>query len=121
MLSPSLVQGCKQFQAEVEILMRVHHKNLTSLVGYYNKGTSMALIYEFMENGNLESHLLENDGDIFSWEGRLRMATEAAQEIAMACVSSTSAKRPTMNELVTELNECLAIETARKKVGMRLN
>ncbi|KAH7544130.1 hypothetical protein JRO89_XS15G0113500 [Xanthoceras sorbifolium] len=83
MLSPSSIQGYKQFQAEVELLMRVYHKNLTTLVGYCDDGTNMGLIYEFMANGNLESHLLDNQEnsnvDILSWEGRLRIATEAAQ------------------------------------------
>ena len=38
-------------------------------------------------------------------------------EIAMACVSPTSAKRPTMSQVVTELKECLAIELARTVEG----
>ncbi|KAL5755844.1 hypothetical protein ACOSQ2_020590 [Xanthoceras sorbifolium] len=80
MLSPSSVQGYKQFQAEVELLMRVHHKNLTVLVGYCDDDTNMGLIYEFMANGDLETHLLDNSmSNILSWEGRLRIATEAAQ------------------------------------------
>ncbi|KAJ0008346.1 hypothetical protein Pint_28802 [Pistacia integerrima] len=141
MLSQSSVQGYKQFKAEIELLMRVHHKNLTTLVGYCDESTNMGLIYEFMANGNLQSHLLENDADTLSWEGRLRIATEAAQgdianivdprlhgdfetnsawkavEVAIACVSLTSAKRPTMNQVVVELNESLAMEVARKKMG----
>ncbi|TXG68751.1 hypothetical protein EZV62_003686 [Acer yangbiense] len=36
-----------------------------------------------------------------------------AIEVAMACVSQSSAERPTMNQVVIDLNECLAIETAR--------
>ncbi|KAK3220089.1 hypothetical protein Dsin_014059 [Dipteronia sinensis] len=82
MLFPSSVQGYKQFQAEVELLMRVHHKNWTTLVGYCDDGTHMGLIYEFMANGNLESHLLDEErsiADVLSWEGRLRIATETAQ------------------------------------------
>ncbi|KAK0598006.1 hypothetical protein LWI29_030731 [Acer saccharum] len=82
MLSPSSVQGYKQFQAEVELLMRVHHKNLTTLVGYCDDGTHMGMIYEFMANGNLESHLLDEESstaDVLSWEGRLRIATETAE------------------------------------------
>ncbi|KAL5824496.1 hypothetical protein ACOSQ3_020559 [Xanthoceras sorbifolium] len=79
MLSPSSIQGYKQFQAEVELLMRVHHKNLTSLVGYCDEGTNMGLIYEFMANGNLETHLLDKTvANILSWEKRLQIATEAA-------------------------------------------
>ncbi|KAJ4717974.1 protein kinase family protein [Melia azedarach] len=79
MLSPSSVQGYKQFQAEVELLMRVHHKNLTTLVGYCDEGTNMGLIYEFMAKGNLQEHLTGDEADILSWEGRLRIGTEAAQ------------------------------------------
>ncbi|KAK2651579.1 hypothetical protein Ddye_011435 [Dipteronia dyeriana] len=79
MLSPSSIQGYKEFQAEVELLMRVHHKNLTSLVGYCDDGTNMGLIYEFMANGNLETHLSDKKvADILSWEKRLQIATEAA-------------------------------------------
>lgn len=37
--------------------MRVHHTNLTSLIGYCNEGTYMALIYKYMANGNLGDYL----------------------------------------------------------------
>ncbi|XP_052300417.1 putative leucine-rich repeat receptor-like protein kinase At2g19210 [Citrus sinensis] len=79
MLSPSSAQGYKQFQAEVELLMRIHHKNLTTLVGYCDEGTNRGLIYEFMANGNLQALLLGEEADILSWEGRLRIAIEAAK------------------------------------------
>ncbi|TXG46272.1 hypothetical protein EZV62_028235 [Acer yangbiense] len=38
-----------------------------------------------------------------------------AVALALACASHVSSKRPTMNDVVTELKECLAMETARKK------
>lgn len=38
-------------------------------------------------------------------------------EIAMACISPTPTKRPTMNQVVMELNECLATEIDRTKTG----
>ncbi|TXG68747.1 hypothetical protein EZV62_003682 [Acer yangbiense] len=38
-----------------------------------------------------------------------------AVEIAMACLSATANRRPTMNVVVMELNECLATEMARIK------
>jgi predicted Kef-type K+ transport protein len=41
----------------VKLLMRVHHRNITTLVGYCYEGTYMGLIYEYMANGDLEQHL----------------------------------------------------------------
>ncbi|KAK3220087.1 hypothetical protein Dsin_014057 [Dipteronia sinensis] len=79
MLSQSSAQGFKQFQSEVKLLMRVHHKDLTTLIGFCEEGTNLALIYEYMANGNLGERLLDSDKDILNWETRLRMAVEAAQ------------------------------------------
>ncbi|XP_024022493.1 LRR receptor-like serine/threonine-protein kinase IOS1 [Morus notabilis] len=80
MLSPSSLQGYQQFQAEVKLLMRVHHRNLTSLIGHCNEGTNMALIYEYMANGNLDSHLSgASNGKVLGWEGRLKISIDAAQ------------------------------------------
>jgi hypothetical protein len=38
-------------------------------------------------------------------------------EIAMACISPTSPKRPTMSQVVAELKECLPTELAHTKEG----
>ncbi|PPD81944.1 hypothetical protein GOBAR_DD21123 [Gossypium barbadense] len=57
MFSTSSKQGLKEFQAEAELLMRVHHRNLASLIGYCDEGSNMALIYEYMANGNLKDYL----------------------------------------------------------------
>ncbi|KAK7823482.1 putative lrr receptor-like serine/threonine-protein kinase [Quercus suber] len=43
----------------MKLLMRVHHRNLTVLVGYCYEETYMGLIYEYMVNGDLETHLSE--------------------------------------------------------------
>lgn len=45
---------------QVELLLRVHHKNLVGLVGYCEDGDKLALIYEFMENGDLDEHMSGN-------------------------------------------------------------
>ncbi|KAK8469752.1 hypothetical protein PHAVU_005G163901 [Phaseolus vulgaris] len=80
MLSPSAVHGYQQFQGEVKVLIRVHHKNLTSLIGYCNEGTNKALIYEYMAKGNLREHLSGkyNESPFLSWKERLRVAVDAA-------------------------------------------
>ncbi|KAF3783739.1 Proline-rich receptor-like protein kinase, partial [Nymphaea thermarum] len=53
-------QGEREFQAEVEIISRVHHKHLVSLVGYCISGTQRLLVYEFVPNNTLEFHLHGN-------------------------------------------------------------
>ncbi|KAB1218470.1 hypothetical protein CJ030_MR3G026350 [Morella rubra] len=65
---------------QVKLLMRVHHRNLTTLVGYCYEGTNMGLIYEYMAKGDLEAHLSDDEkANILTWEQRLRIATDAAQ------------------------------------------
>ena len=44
-------------ELQVKLLMRVHHRNLTTLVGYCYEGTNMGLVYEYMANGDLDAHL----------------------------------------------------------------
>ncbi|XP_010483608.1 PREDICTED: probable LRR receptor-like serine/threonine-protein kinase At5g59680 isoform X2 [Camelina sativa] len=79
-LSQSSTQGYKEFKAEVDLLMRVHHTNLVSLVGYCYEGDHLALIYEFLPNGDLKQHLSgKGGGSIINWSTRLRIALEAAQ------------------------------------------
>ncbi|ESQ51384.1 hypothetical protein EUTSA_v10016220mg [Eutrema salsugineum] len=79
LLSQSSSQGYKHFKAEVELLMRVHHINLVSLVGYCDEGEHLALIYEYMPNGDLKQHLSgKRGGCILSWETRLKIAVDAA-------------------------------------------
>ena len=43
---------------QVQLLIRVHHRNLVPFIGYCQEGDGMALIYEYMAQGNLGSHLL---------------------------------------------------------------
>ncbi|EOA28870.1 hypothetical protein CARUB_v10025114mg [Capsella rubella] len=79
LLSQSSSQGYKHFKAEVELLMRVHHINLVSLVGYCDEGEHLALIYEYMPNGDLKQHLSgKRGGFVLSWESRLKVVLDAA-------------------------------------------
>ena len=51
------MQGGVEFKTEIELLSRVHHKNLVSLVGFcFDQGEQM-LIYEYAPNGNLKDGL----------------------------------------------------------------
>ncbi|XP_011012941.1 PREDICTED: probable LRR receptor-like serine/threonine-protein kinase At1g05700 [Populus euphratica] len=79
LLSQSSRQGYKEFLAEVKLLIIVHHRNLVSLVGYCNEQENMALVYEYMANGNLKDQLLENSTNMLNWRERLQIAVDAAQ------------------------------------------
>ncbi|KAJ9552202.1 hypothetical protein OSB04_016247 [Centaurea solstitialis] len=71
-------QGALQFRAEVEMLSRIRHCNLVSLLGYCNEGTEMALVYEYMPQGTLEDHL-HKAGTPLSWLQRLKICIGAAR------------------------------------------
>ncbi|KAL0010237.1 hypothetical protein SO802_005345 [Lithocarpus litseifolius] len=64
---------------KVKLLMRVHHKNLTTLVGYCYEGTNMGLVYEYMANRDLEAQLSGRKTNILSWQARLQIAIDAAE------------------------------------------
>ncbi|KAI3521453.1 hypothetical protein L1887_10919 [Cichorium endivia] len=79
MLSESSLQGDKEFQAEAYLLLSVHHKNLTSLVGYCNEGNHKGIIYDYMANGDLKKHLFDTSSSVLNWEKRLQIACDAAR------------------------------------------
>ncbi|KAL0722760.1 hypothetical protein Bca4012_037359 [Brassica carinata] len=80
MLSHSSAQGYKEFKAEVELLLRVHHRHLVGLVGYCDDGDNLALIYEYMANGDLKENMSGRRGrNVLTWENRMQIAVEAAQ------------------------------------------
>lgn len=53
-------QGEREFRAEVEIISRVHHRHLVSLVGYCIAEHHRLLVFEFVPNNTLEHHLHGN-------------------------------------------------------------
>jgi Protein tyrosine and serine/threonine kinase len=50
-------QGEREFQAEVEIISRVHHRHLVSLVGYCIENEQRLLVYDYVPNNTLHYHL----------------------------------------------------------------
>lgn len=47
----------REFIAEVEMLSRLHHRNLVKLIGICIEGRTRCLVYELVHNGSVESHL----------------------------------------------------------------
>nr|XP_043629047.1 serine/threonine-protein kinase PBL35-like [Erigeron canadensis] len=70
-------QGAAEFWAEVEILSKLRHCNLVSLIGYCNHGQELILVYEYMPNGTLEDHLHKICTPL-SWTQRLRICIGAS-------------------------------------------
>ncbi|KAJ9692162.1 hypothetical protein PVL29_011302 [Vitis rotundifolia] len=83
MLSSASTHGSKECWTEAELLTRVHHRNLVSLLGYCDEDPNMGLMYEYMANGNLQEYLSGNvkDASVLTWEQRLRIAIDAAQAL----------------------------------------
>lgn len=54
------LQDNKEFLAEIVTLSRINHPNLVNLIGYCADGDQRLLVYEFMQLGSLEDHLLGN-------------------------------------------------------------
>ena len=75
-------QGEREFQAEVEIISRVHHRHLVSLVGYCIANQQRLLVYEFVPNGTLEFHLHGKGQPVLDWAIRLRIAVGSAKGLA---------------------------------------
>ncbi|CAA0807612.1 Proline-rich receptor-like protein kinase PERK4 [Striga hermonthica] len=75
-------QGEREFQAEVDIISRVHHRHLVSLVGYCIAGTQRMLVYEYVPNKTLEYHLHGSGCPTMDWPTRLKIALGSAKGFA---------------------------------------
>lgn len=57
-LSIGSKQGVREFLTEINTLSNVKHPNLVELVGFCIQGVNRTLVYEYAENGSLDSALL---------------------------------------------------------------
>ncbi|GLJ05532.1 hypothetical protein SUGI_0019700 [Cryptomeria japonica] len=90
-LLSSSKQGLAEFLNEINLLSRVHHKNLVSLIGYCNESEELMLVYEHMCGGSLNDHLygsLSNTCTL-DWKARLAVALDAAQGLEYLHVNCT--------------------------------
>ncbi|XP_076948852.1 uncharacterized protein LOC143621243 [Bidens hawaiensis] len=58
-LSKNSGQGLVEFKTEVNLIIKLQHKNLVRLLGYCVKGSERILIYEFMANNSLNNFLFD--------------------------------------------------------------
>ncbi|KAJ8763039.1 hypothetical protein K2173_023244 [Erythroxylum novogranatense] len=80
----NLGQAEKEFRVEVEAIGHVRHKNLVRLLGYCIEGVHRMLVYEYVNNGNLEQWLHGAMGHCgtFTWEARMKVLLGTARALA---------------------------------------
>lgn len=77
-------QGGREFLAEVEMLSRLHHRNLVKLIGICTEENCRCLVYELVPNGSVESHLhgIDKKASPLDWHARMKIALGAARGLA---------------------------------------
>ncbi|XXG57127.1 hypothetical protein AAC387_Pa03g4363 [Persea americana] len=77
-------QGSREFLAEVEMLSRLHHRNLVKLIGICTEEHCRCLVYELIPNGSVDSHLhgVDKESAPLDWGARMKIALGSARGLA---------------------------------------
>ncbi|KAJ4763823.1 Serine/threonine-protein kinase [Rhynchospora pubera] len=75
-------QGEKQFRTEVKTLGQIQHVNLVRLHGFSLKGEERLLVYAFMPNSSLDTHLFNDGAKTLSWNIRFPIIQGVARGLA---------------------------------------
>ncbi|CAL9013913.1 unnamed protein product [Prunus brigantina] len=79
----SVSQGEKQFRTEVSTIGTIQHVNLVRLRGFCSEGTKRMLVYDYMPNGSLDSHLFHDTRpNVLDWKTRYQIALGTARGLA---------------------------------------
>ncbi|XP_062120317.1 L-type lectin-domain containing receptor kinase IX.1-like [Humulus lupulus] len=73
-------QGKKEYLTEVKIISQLRHRNLVQLIGWCHDRNEFLLVYEFMPNGSLDSHLFGKRTPV-AWAVRYKISLGLASAL----------------------------------------
>jgi serine/threonine protein kinase len=79
-MSKESKQGILEYMTEVKVISQLRHRNLVQLLGWCHRKNDFLLIYEFMSNGSLDSHLY-GKRSILTWTARYNIALGLASAL----------------------------------------
>ncbi|KAI9120100.1 hypothetical protein K1719_008748 [Acacia pycnantha] len=102
----------EQFMTEVEILTRLRHKNLVSLYGCtVRQSRELLLVYEYIPNGTLASHLRGGSANpsLLTWPLRIKIAIETATALSYLHASGIIHRDVKTNNILLDNNFCVKV------------
>ncbi|KAJ0885800.1 putative protein kinase RLK-Pelle-PERK-2 family [Helianthus annuus] len=72
-------QGDTEFFSEVEVLSCAQHRNVVMLIGFCVEDGRRLLVYEYICNGSLDTHLYGQNHGLLEWSARQKIAIGAAR------------------------------------------
>lgn len=103
----------ESFTNEIQILTRMRHRNLVSLYGCTSRHSrELLLVYEYIPNGTVSSHLHDNKADQSSslpWSVRMKIAIETASALTYLHASDVIHRDVKTTNILLDNNFCVKV------------